>query len=154
KASLDARAATIGKDLFASYGFFAAGGVRLSLVEVSKSVSFTGARLGRPGQDGAALRARGMTCQELSLRFAGPPHGKVILAGVVAGSVFDDEHLGTTRGQVSIEDFQYQSLTAVPEIDVRTRLRWMRDALPSYDPDPYDQLASSYRDGGHDDHAD
>ncbi|MGH3765467.1 MAG: hypothetical protein ACRDS0_02625 [Pseudonocardiaceae bacterium] len=73
KASLDARAATIGKDLFASRGFTAAGGVRLSLVDVSKSVNFTGARLGGPGKGVSALRARGMTCQELRLRFAQPP---------------------------------------------------------------------------------
>ncbi|MGH3822315.1 MAG: hypothetical protein ACRDRA_05685, partial [Pseudonocardiaceae bacterium] len=154
KASLDARAATIGKDLFASRGFTAAGGVRLSLVEVSKSVSFTGARLGRPGKDVSALRARGMTCQELRLRFAEPPHGEVSLASVVASAVFDDKQLWATRGTVDIEDFQYQSLTASPEVDVATRLGWLRAVLPSYDPDPYDRLAASYRDGGHDDHAD
>lgn len=154
KASLDARAATIGKDLFASYGFTATGGVRLSLVEVSKSVSFIGARLGTPGQGISALRARGMVCQELWLRFVEPPHGEVNLAGVVAGSVYDDAQLWNTRGPLNIEDFQYQSLTAAPEVDVTTRLAWLRGALPSYDPDPYDQLASSYRDGGHDDHAD
>ncbi|MGH3874128.1 MAG: hypothetical protein ACRDSR_21945 [Pseudonocardiaceae bacterium] len=49
KPSLDARAATIGKDVYASRGFTATGGVRLSLAEVSKSVSLDGARLGGPG---------------------------------------------------------------------------------------------------------
>jgi hypothetical protein len=37
---------------------------------------------------------------------------------------------------------------------VTTRLRWLRRVLPDYDPDPYDQLAASYRDGGYDNHAD
>jgi hypothetical protein len=63
KASLNARAATIGKDLFASRGFTAAGGVRLSLAEVPKSVNFTDAQLGGPGKDVSALHARGMTAR-------------------------------------------------------------------------------------------
>jgi len=154
KPSLDARAATIGKDVYASSRFTATGGVRLSLAEVSKSVSFDGARLGGPGKSVAALRARGMTCQELRLRLAEPPRGEVSLASVVAGSVFDDERLWSTDGKVDIEGFQYRSLTASPEADVATRLRWLRRVLSSYDPDPYDHLAASYRDAGHDDRAD
>lgn len=154
KSSLDARAATIGKDLFASRGFRATGGVRISLAEVSKTVSFSHAWLGGPGKGVAALRARGLACQELKLGFAEPPHGDVSLACVVAGSVTDDDQLWATRGKVDIEDFEYESLTAVPEVDVTTRLRWLRAVLPDYDPDPYDQLAKSYRDGGHDDLAD
>lgn len=154
KPSLDARAATIGKDVFASRGFTAAGGVRLSLAEVSKSVNFIDARLGEPGKGVSALHARGMTCQELNLRFAEPPRGDVNLAGVVAGSVFDGEQLWATDGKVDIEDFTYQSLNASPEVDVLTRLRWLRTVLPDYDPDPYDHLAASYRDSGHDDLAD
>ncbi|MEO7193558.1 MAG: hypothetical protein ABIZ05_01855 [Pseudonocardiaceae bacterium] len=154
KPSLDARAATIGKDVYASREFTATGGVRLSLAEVSKSVNFNGARLGGPGNGVAALRAPGMTCQELSLRFAEPPRGEVSLAGSVAGAVFDDEMLWTTDGKVDIEDFQYQSLISWPEADVTTRLRWLRGVLPGYDPDPYDHLATSYRDAGHDDRAD
>ncbi len=154
KPSLDARAATIGKDVYASRGFTATGGVRLSLTEVSKSVSFDGARLGGRGAGVSALRARGMTCQELRLRFAEPPHGDVSLACVVAGSVFDSAQLWTTRGTLDIEDFRYESLTAAPEADVVTRLRWLRGVLPDYDPDPYDNLAASYRDAGHDDRAD
>ncbi len=154
KPSLDARTATIGKDLFCSRGFTAAGGARLSLVEVSKSVNFNGARLGGPGEGVAALRARGLTCQELRLGFAEPPRGDVQLTAVVAGSVFDSEHLWAADGVVDIEDFRYQSLTASPEVDVATRLRWLRTVLPGYDPDPYDQLAACYRDGGYDDRAD
>lgn len=154
KPSLDARAATIGKDLYASRGFTATGGVRISLAEVSKSISFDGARLGGPGPGVFALRAPGMSCQELNLRFAAPPRGDVSLAGAVVGAVFDSEQLWATQGALDIEDFQYQSLAAAPDVDVRTRLRWLRRALSGYDPDPYDQLAASYRDGGHDDLAD
>lgn len=154
KTSLDARAATIGKDIYASRGFTATGGVRLSLAEVSKSVNFNNARLGGAGEGVAALHARGMTCQELRLGFAEPPRGDVSLAGVVANSVFDSAQLWATNGKVDVEDFRYQSLTASPDVDVATRLRWLRTVLPEYDPDPYDSLAASYRDCGHDDRAD
>ncbi|MGH3796387.1 MAG: hypothetical protein ACRDSP_16025 [Pseudonocardiaceae bacterium] len=155
KPSLDARAATIGKDLYASRGFTATGGVRLSLAEVSKSVNFNGARLGGPGKGVAALRIRRLTCQELRLCVAQPPHGDVLLTGVVAGSVYDCAELWAAEGLVDVEDFRYQSLTAWPaEPNVATRLRWLRSVLPAYDPDPYDQLAACYRDGGHDDLAD
>jgi hypothetical protein len=105
KPSLDARAATIGKDLYASRGFTAAGGVRVSLAEVSKSISFDGARLGGPGTGVVALRAPGMRCQELNLRFAAPPWGDVSLAGAVVGAVFDSEQLWATQGSLDIEDF-------------------------------------------------
>jgi hypothetical protein len=154
KPSLDARAATIGKDIYASRGFIATGGVRLSLAEVSKSANFNDARLGGPGKGVWALRARGMTCQELRLGFAEPPRGDVSLARVVAGSVFDGTQLWAADGVVDVEDFQYQSLTASPDVDVATRLRWLQAVLPGYDPDPYDHLAASYRDAGHDDRAD
>ncbi|MGH4013119.1 MAG: hypothetical protein ACRDSL_04150 [Pseudonocardiaceae bacterium] len=154
KPSLDARAATIGKDLYCSRGFTATGGVRLSLAEVSKSASFDDALLGGPDEGVAALRLRGMTCQHLALRFGKPPRGDIHLSRVVAGSVFDSEQLWVADGVVDVEDFRYQSLTASPEVDVATRLGWLRNVLPSYDPDPYDQLAASYRDSGHDDRAD
>jgi hypothetical protein len=154
KPSLDARAVTIGKDLYASRGFTATGGVRLSLAEVSKSVNFDGARLGGPEQGVTALGIRGLVCQELVLRFAAPPRGDVLLTGVVAGSVLDSEELWTTDGVVDIEDFRYESITASPDADVAARLRWLHAVLPGYDPDPYDQLATSYRDNGHDDRAD
>ena len=154
KPSLDARAVTIGKDVYTNRGFIAIGGVRLSLAEVSKSVNFTDARLGGPGKGVSALHARGMTCQELRLQFARPPRGDVNLAGVVAGSVFDGKQLWATEGKIDIEEFRYQSLTAWPEADVATRLRWLRAVLPGYDPDPYDHLAASYRHAGHDDRAD
>ncbi len=154
KPSLDARAATIGKDIYASRGFIATGGVRLSLAEVSKSVNFNNARLGGAGKGVAALHARGMTCQELRLGFAEPPRGDVSLAGVAANSVFDGAQLWATDGRVDVEDFRYQSLTASPEVNVATRPRWLQAVLPDYDPDPYDSLAASYRDCGHDDRAD
>ncbi|MGH3942376.1 MAG: hypothetical protein ACRDTG_27900 [Pseudonocardiaceae bacterium] len=135
-------------------GVVASGSIRLQHAHIGSTLDCTGARLGGAGKGVVALRVRGLTCQQLGLRFAEPPHGDVLLSGVVAGSVLDGEQLWAADGVIDVEDFRYQSLTASPDVNVTTRLRWLRKVLPGYDPDPYDQLAASYRDGGHDDRAD
>jgi len=152
KPSLDARVISIGKDVFCSYGFTATGGVRLRRADVSKSVNFTEARLG--GEGPVALNLYGLTTQELVLRFAVPPIGDVWLTRAEVASVYDSGQLWRTDGTLDLEDFRYAAITADVEVDVRTRLRWLKGAVREYDPDPYDQLAASYRDAGHDDRAD
>lgn len=147
KPSLDVRVSTIGKDLFCTRGFSATGGVRVRRLEASKTVSFEQATLG--GEPGAvALNALALRTQELNVRFARPPLGDVLLTRASAVEVFDDEVLWQTKGKVDLEDFDYQTLTAPTEVDVVTRLRWLRSVLPHYDPDPYDTLAASYADAG------
>jgi hypothetical protein len=147
KPSLDIRVSTIGKDVFCTRGFTATGGVRARRMEASKTVSFEGATLG--GEQGAvALNASGLHAEELNLRFAGPPAGDVLLTRASTVEVFDDEALWRTAGLVDLEDFKYETLTAKPEVDVGTRLRWLRSVLRHYDPDPYERLAASYVDAG------
>lgn len=147
KPSLDVRVSQIGKDMFCTRGFSATGGVRIRRLEANKTVSFEQATLG--GEPGAvALNAFGVHAQEINLRFAEPAAGDVLLTRGSAVEVFDDEVLWRTRGRVDLEDFTYQTLTATSEVDVGTRLRWLRGVLPHYDPDPYDRLAASYADAG------
>ncbi len=147
KPSLDARVATIGKDVLCSRGFVAAGGVRLRRVEAGKSVNFELATLG--GEPGAvALNAFGLETQELNVRFAAPATGDVLLTRARAVEVSDSEMLWNTVGRVDLEDFSYQGLTAAPEVSVSTRLKWLGRVLTDYDPDPYEQLASTYLDAG------
>ena len=147
KPSLDARVAGVGKDLLCSRGFLATGGVRIRQVEVGKSANFEGATLG--GEPGAvALNASGLRAQELNVRFAAPATGDVLLSTVDVVSVADSERLWRTGGRVDLEDFTYRTLVAEPEVDVRTRLEWLRAVLPEYDPDPYERLASMYASAG------
>ncbi|MGH3994598.1 MAG: hypothetical protein ACRDSN_19325, partial [Pseudonocardiaceae bacterium] len=147
KPSLDARVAAIGKDLLCSRGFVATGGVRIRRVEVGKSANFEGATLG--GEPGAvALNALGLNTQELNLRFVAPAVGDVLLGRARAVSVSDSEALWHTDGLVDLEDFNYQALTAAPEVGVHTRLEWLHRVLPSYDPDPYERLAAMYAGAG------
>ena len=88
--SLDARAATIGKDLLCRDGFVASGGVRLRRMEARKSVQFVDATLvGTPGTGFAryALNAYGLVTAELTIRPAGRPGGAVLLAQAQVGGV-------------------------------------------------------------------
>lgn len=126
--------------------------MRLRRADVSKSVNFTEARLG--GEGPVALNLYGLTTQELVLRFAVPPIGDVWLTRAEVASVYDSGQLWRTDGVLDLEDFRYAAITADVEVDVRTRLRWLEGTVREYDPDPYDQLAASYRDAGHDDRAD
>ncbi|GLZ37427.1 hypothetical protein [Actinokineospora sp. NBRC 105648] len=155
KPSLDARVATVGKDLLCSHGFRAIGGVRVRLVEVGKMVTFAGARLGGrsgPGHPVAdkVLSAYGLTAQELVLIFPAdrPPLGAVVLTRASAVSVIDGAGLWAARGGVEVEDFSFTALTAVPEVSVRTRLLWLRKVQPDFAPGPYDRLAAVYSQGG------
>ncbi|UVS82678.1 hypothetical protein Actkin_06452 [Actinokineospora sp. UTMC 2448] len=155
KPSLDARVATIGKDLLCSRGFQAIGGVRVRLVEVEKMVSFAGARLGgRTHPDhhrtDKALSAYGLTAHELVLVFPErcPPRGAVILTRARVVSVTDGPALWAATGGVDIEDFAFEAISAQPEVPVRTRLAWLRAVQPDFAPGPYEQLAAVYSDGG------
>ncbi len=155
KPSLDARVATIGKDLLCSHGFRAIGGVRVRLVEVGKMATFAGARLGgrtRPADPVAdkVFSAYGLTAQELVLIFPErrPPRGAVILTRASAVSVFDGPGLWAAHGGVELEDFTFTALTAVPEVTVKTRLQWLREVQPDFAPGPYERLAAVYSEGG------
>ncbi|MBP2475574.1 hypothetical protein JOF53_004446 [Crossiella equi] len=151
KPSLDARVATVGKDLLCSWGMVAEGGVRFRLVEVGKMVTFTGSRLGRENGEGTeiALNAYGLSAQQLVLRFGRKPYGRVLLTRANVVSVTDGKLLWQATGGVELEDFAYQGIAADPDVDVKTRLAWLRAVVPDYAPGPYEQLASVYRDGGH-----
>ncbi len=149
KPSLDARVATVGKDLLCSHGFTAAGGVRIRLAEVGKMATFAGARLGGPGGD-IALNAYGLTVSQLVLRLSEDrvPVGRVLLTRVAATTVMDGPGLWAATGGVDVEDFTFRSISSTPHVDVRTRLRWLREVQPDFAPGPYEQLAAVYRDGG------
>jgi hypothetical protein len=160
KPSLDARVATIGKDLLCGHGFLAVGGVRVRLVEVGKLANFRGARLGGPTRPGhpateVALSAYGLTAQELVLAFppGRPPRGSVSLARAHVVSVLDGPALWAATGGVDVEDFTFQAIAAAPDVPVRTRLRWLRTVQPDFAPGPYEQLAGVYRAGGDEERA-
>ncbi|GAA4291293.1 hypothetical protein GCM10023148_55170 [Actinokineospora soli] len=155
KPSLDARVATIGKDLLCQRGFQAVGGVRVRLAEIGKMARFHGARLGgRTHPDDPAsdkvFSAYGLTANELVLVFPErfPPRGQVVLTRAKVVSVTDGPALWAATGGLDIEDFSFEAIAARPDVPVRTRLSWLRSVQPDFAPGPYEQLAAVYSDGG------
>ena len=154
--SLDARAATIGKDLLCRDGFTASGGVRLRRTEARKSVQFIGATLVGSSETGFAryaLNAYGLVTAELTLRPTARPGGAVRLGQARVGTFADSAELWAAERGVDLTGFSYDQLSDSREIDVRTRLRWIEQVMPDYAPGPYEQLAAAYRRAGDEEHA-
>lgn len=148
--SLDARAATVGKDLLCTDGFSASGGVRVRRMDVHKSVQFAGATLGSSSDSRVpyALNAYGLTTAELVVTPAAPPGGAVRLEQARVGRFTDSATLWDATGGVVIDGFDYDLLNDTLAIDVRTRLDWIEQVMPDYAPGPYEQLAAAYRRAG------
>jgi len=149
--SLDARAATVGKDVICADGFSATGGVRIRRMEARKSVLFVDATLGNPGTDGYAryaLNAYGLATPELVLSPAAAPAGRVRLSHAQVGSFADSALLWEAVGGLDLDGFDYQTMNDTRVIDVRTRLRWIEQVMPDYAPGPYEALAVAYRRSG------
>ena len=154
--SLDARAATIGKDLLCRDGFTAAGGVRLRRTEARKSVQFVDATLvGSPETGFAryALNAYGLVTAELTLR---PAAASGWRRAARAGPGRHVRRLGGALGRRARRRPHRILLRPAgrhPRVDVRTRLRWLEQVMPDYAPGPYEQLAAAYRRAGDEEQA-
>ena len=152
--SLDLRAATIGKDLLCVDGFVAAGGVRVRVADVHKSVQFVDATLGTSSAlTRYSLNLYGLTTSDLVLLPARAPAGAVRLASARVGSFTDAELLWEAEGGVAIDGFDYQLIDDTRIADTRQRLRLLERAMPDYAPGPYEQLAAAYRRAGHEERA-
>ena len=155
--SLDARAATIGKDLLCRDGFVAAGGVRLRRTEARKSVQFVDATLvGTPETGLRPVRAQRLRPGD---RRADGPAGAPLRAAP-CGSRRPGSAPSPTRrscGPRSAASTSPASPTTsshdTREVDVRTRLRWLEQVMPDYAPGPYEQLAAAYRRAGDEEQA-
>lgn len=120
-------------------------------MDARKSVQVVDATLGGPGAR-YALNAYGLTTAELELRPARRPVGAVRLEQARVGAFHDSENLwaDTAVGVVLLDGFVYETLNDTHVVDVRMRLDWVERVSAGYAPGSYDQLASAYRRGGHD----
>lgn len=144
-----------------SDGFTANGTVHLRRTQISDGLSFAGAVLnGPPGGDGPALTCRLMQAVDVNLTLARPPSGTVDLRGAQVTYLHDSER--SWPDVVELEGFVYGSIKADEAGErreavgrrnsVASRVAWIR-RCPGYNPQPYEQLASWYRQAGHDDEA-
>ncbi|WP_181787743.1 oxidoreductase [Streptomyces phytophilus] len=132
-----------------SGGFAPAGRVELRATQVTDMVTFDGADLGGcTGIDGARMHAT-------DFRFAPavPPAGPVSLGGAQVTTLHDD--LRSWPAAVLLDGFTYGSIQpayAAGQGSVERRLDWIRRGA-GYAPQPYEQLATWYRQIGHVDDA-
>ena len=160
KSSLDLRAATVGRDLVCASGsrsFSAEGEVQLRRAVIGRQANFWGCELGE-GSARNALNAFGLVTQELTLLPKEPPRGRVVLRQAQCELLGDNAELWQATGGTDIEDFSYDNFSepveATDETRVLQRLAWLRaTSRGKYQPGPYDQLATVFRENGNEEHA-
>ena len=125
--------------------FSARGEVRLKGARIRKNLDFTDAEVNNGG--GMALNAEELEAARM-LMPARCDAGKISLR---YGTMVElDDKQGVLPEQIDIVGLSYETL--IPPIDPKRRLEWMRKA-GNYEPQPYDQLARSYRRLGYDERA-
>lgn len=139
----------------ARHGFNADGEVILTHAYVGGQLNFINAELRTSGL--WALHLGGARVSSLWLMFTAPPVGRVRLSGLHADAIFDDPR--TWPATLDLIGCAYQTLTArsptapgtpsppIP-VTVQQRLEWLRRSPDGYAPQPYEQLADTYRRNG------
>ncbi|MFF0024755.1 hypothetical protein ACFYQQ_29960 [Streptomyces sp. NPDC005496] len=143
--ALRAHGIDVGAEFNCCDGFTARGRLALSNITVRSKVSFADARVdvpaGRP-----ALTSRRSTASELTLGLAPPARGTVDLSHTRV-TVLRGTPDGWPEG-VRMEGVVYESL--LPQLPARGRLPLLARDPQGFTPQPYEQLASVYRQHGHD----
>ncbi|SEE20879.1 hypothetical protein SAMN05216489_05853 [Streptomyces sp. 3213] len=133
-----------------SQGFTAVGTVQLRGVQIADQLTFDGAYLSGPD---VALDCSRMQAGELHFTPAVPPSGAVDLRGAHVSVLHDGDD--SWPDVVRLQGFGYASIQSEDGLrgyGVNRRVEWVRRE-PGYAPQPYEQLASWYRQVGHEDDA-
>jgi len=129
-----------------------AGHLDLRVAKVTDHVRLADAYL--RGAGGRSLRATGLRAAQLRLRLAEAPGGRISLPGAAVDVLADH----TTSWPVTVtpppedgrtvvlDGFTYQRLES--PLDVKARLAWLARSTPTFEPQPYEQLAACYRQMG------
>jgi hypothetical protein len=124
--------------------------VRLDGARIRGQLGFDGAHLTRSP---IAISLFEAEMASLWLHFAEAPDGIVDLQRAQANRIYDQAYGDGTWPRTRLEGCRYEGLTASPPVDVRTRLRWVRDDSGEYAPQPYEQLRDVLRRAGHEEDA-
>jgi cytoskeletal protein CcmA (bactofilin family) len=129
-----------------------AGHVDVRVAKVTDHVRLTDARL--RGSGGRSLRGTGLRAAQLRIRLAEPPGGRIGLAGATVDVLAD--HAASWPTSVPprpdgnrpfvLDGFTYQRIEST--LDVGERLQWLARGNPTFEPQPYEQLAACYRQMG------
>lgn len=157
--------------MYCNAGFSATGGVNLFGASIGSTLEFDQASLINPG--GVALRAPGCTVRADATFTRGfSAAGAIELAGahiagrlVLTDATFTDTVADLRRADIRVlagspsswpDSVRLGELTYTalePFLPAREWLTWLRHDPDGYQPQPYEQLAASYRRVGHDEQA-
>ena len=144
--ALDAADATVGAVVNCGKGFHAQGEIRFSYAKIPK-LRFEGAHLSNACRP--ALTCGHLEAHELVLLTTEPIEGVVDLRHARVDLLRDDPK--TWPRQLRLDSLSYGALADSPSI--KDRLSWLARDPDGYRPQPYEQLAATYRAKGHDEHA-
>jgi hypothetical protein len=148
--ALDATGIEVTEDLSCNEGFSAEGTVSLHGAHVVKNLDFRNARLACPGGR-AALDAQDLQADRM-LMPKDVAAGKIVLRNAKLNEL--DDKCEVLPERIDVAGLSYETL--IPPIEPETRLQWLARSEKQekgVDPQPYEQMARSYRRLGYDNHA-
>ncbi|MFF3453863.1 oxidoreductase [Streptomyces sp. NPDC002730] len=145
--ALEAVDVNVNRNFDLGEGLTVDGGIRLDGSRTGTVLSFRHARLANPG--GTVLSLSRVQAQEADMRTAAPPEGLVDLRGARIGHLHDAPE--SWPAGLRLTEATYDVLTS--PLAAAERLDWLRRDTDDYLPQPYEQLAATYRRLGHEDEA-
>ncbi|MFI6090821.1 oxidoreductase [Streptomyces sp. NPDC051218] len=126
------------------------GGIRLDDGLFGEAVDLAHARFTLEHDQEVSLRR----VQTPELRFLGeaPQRGRVILSGAKVVTLIDKSTSWPGPGGLQMDGFSYEYLVPQGSFPLSRRLSWVAAATAEYNPEPYEKLAATLRNGG--EHAD
>lgn len=137
----------VGTSLHLNSGFSAEGSIELAGARVTGRITLKEARIMAPG--GVALALPHAQAEEVDLRMAQPPQGLVDLRHAVLGIIRDGWE--SWPDELKLDGLRYDRFEN--PLPPGQRVRWLLRDGSGYTPQPFEQLALTYRSLGHEDEA-
>ncbi|MFJ9036820.1 oxidoreductase [Streptomyces sp. NPDC102406] len=145
--ALEAVDVAVSRNFDLGAGLTVNGGIKLDGTRIGTHLSLRDTTLTH--HTGTALSLRLVQARETDLRTRGPIDGTVDAGNAQLGVLYDSPATWPTRLRLS--DTAYDALAA--PLSASERLAWIRRGTAVYLPQPYEQLAATYRRLGHEDEA-
>ncbi|POX52489.1 oxidoreductase [Streptomyces sp. Ru72] len=145
--ALEAVDVSVNRNFDLGEGLSAEGGIKLDGARIGTRLSFRDATVRNPG--GTAVSLRLAQARETDLRTRQPIGGTADLSHAQLGTLYDAAD--SWPADLRLAETAYDAL-ATP-LTAADRLRWLQRGTGGYLPQPYEQLAASYRRLGHEDEA-
>jgi len=141
--ALDARSLTVDGNMLCSGKFTATGAVNLGGAHIGGTLDCDGGTFTN-GNDLALGLHRAEVAKDVIFRPTSLT-GEVNLSFAKVGGWRDAEATWPDKGKLSLNGFTYPIIDAEPPVTPRRRLQWLQRDAKGFLPQPYDQLANTYR---------